>query len=248
MLQFFRCGLLIPALAVGLNCSAAAAQNCEQIKQQMNAIAANAGWGDLARLKNLEQRYYACQRGGARAAQPPANVKTFESTEYDMKRKNNYCGTDGVYTFYCPKGRACLHKNASGCAPAKQITAPAPKVTAPPKASTAATQPQQPATASNRKPLQSWETRTVTQSIGKPWSANPAKIHTGIDISATSNESVFPVTGGRVVKVGWLGCIANGSTLDACPGRDQNWGSYVVVQRPDGTANGYLHLDPNRLP
>lgn len=118
MLQFFQCVSLVSVAAVVLNCSPATAQNCEQIRQQMNGIAANAGWGDLARLKDLEQRYYACQRGGARAAQPPATVKTLESTEYEMKRKNNYCGTDGVYTFYCPKRRACLHKNASGCAPA----------------------------------------------------------------------------------------------------------------------------------
>ncbi len=165
-----------------------------------------------------------------------------------MKRKNNYCGTDGVYTFYCPKGRACLHKNASGCAPAKQVTEPVAKKASPPKPSATASATIQSATAPDRKPLESWETRTITQSIGKPWSANPSKLHTGLDIAAAYNDPVFPVTGGRVVKVGQLGCIDPKKTLGSCPARDQNWGAYVVVQRPDGTANGYLHLDPSRLP
>ncbi len=115
------------ALVALLVPSAARAQSCEHIRAQMNAIAANASWADLARLQQLQSQYYACQQGKPKQpAGPPPGVKTFESTHQEMARKNNYCGTDGTNTYYCPKGRACITGQLGKCTPAK---AAAPKPT-----------------------------------------------------------------------------------------------------------------------
>lgn len=73
----------------------------------------------------------------------------------------------------------------------------------------------------------------VTQGVGVPWSNNSSKIHTGTDIAAPAGTPVNAVSAGTVVKVGWLG-------KDPVTGLD--WGYYVIIQRPDGTASGYLHL------
>lgn len=101
------------------------ARSCESIKAQMEAIAANAGWNDLPRLKALEQQYYACQRG-KQTSRPqgggPAG-QAYDTTFGEMLKKNNYCGTFGGLMRFCPKGRACLPGGA--CAPAK-AAAPAP--------------------------------------------------------------------------------------------------------------------------
>jgi hypothetical protein len=74
----------------------------------------------------------------------------------------------------------------------------------------------------------------ITQRYGQPWSANSEKLHTGADIAANRGAPVYATSPGTVYHIGSLG--KNSST-------GEDWGNYVVVRRPDGTAAGYLHVD-----
>lgn len=71
---------------------------------------------------------------------------------------------------------------------------------------------------------------SVSQGFGVPWSENPDKTHTGVDIPAGAGTVVRSMTTGKVALVGNLG---------------DEWGNYVIVEESSGAAKGYLHVVPS---
>jgi murein DD-endopeptidase MepM/ murein hydrolase activator NlpD len=99
-----------------------------------------------------------------------------------------------------------------------------------------------------KNPLGADASKNITQSFGTPWVGDTTKRHTGIDIASIQGAPVISASGGTVVRTGWLGCVGDHSgqqPLNNCPDRNQNWGDYVVVQKADGSAVAYLHVDPS---
>jgi murein DD-endopeptidase MepM/ murein hydrolase activator NlpD len=76
-------------------------------------------------------------------------------------------------------------------------------------------------------PLVSYQ--AVTQEFGVPWSANPAQVHTGVDLATPKGNLVYAVKDSEIVKVGSLG---------------GDWGQYIIAENQDGTYSGYLHVVP----
>src|SRR5262249_48744156 len=88
----------------------------------------------------------------------------------------------------------------------------------------------------------------VSQSFGVPWSEDRNKVHTGVDVEGKKGEAVTATSAGKVAKTGWLGCKGDSAGTrkpDQCPGND--WGYYVIVEKPSGSAEAYLHLDKPTL-
>ena len=67
---------------------------------------------------------------------------------------------------------------------------------------------------------------SISQGFGVPWSRNPSKTHTGVDIPAARGIPVPSMGNGRVAHVHNLG-------ID---------GMAVIVQEDSGAIRGYLHL------
>lgn len=71
----------------------------------------------------------------------------------------------------------------------------------------------------------------VVQFYGEPWSANPEKIHTGLDIPAAPGEKVFAAATGTITKTGNLG-------LD--------YARYAVLEHENKDyCTAYLHIEPS---
>lgn len=74
----------------------------------------------------------------------------------------------------------------------------------------------------------------ISQVFGIPWSANPKKIHSGIDIPSAPGEPVFAIAPGTVIKTGELGNDPSGIS----------WGSYAILGHgSDSYCSCYLHID-----
>lgn len=62
--------------------SAFSNQRCELIRQEIYRISRSAGWGDLARLQQLNNQYYACQQQQERPAPPPVQQQTAPAPDW----------------------------------------------------------------------------------------------------------------------------------------------------------------------
>lgn len=71
--------------------------------------------------------------------------------------------------------------------------------------------------------------KRITQAYGVPWSVNPKKQHTGLDIVVPAKEKVFAVCDGKIVKIGDLG---------------GNWAQYIDIEHEPGLCTSYLHVVP----
>lgn len=70
----------------------------------------------------------------------------------------------------------------------------------------------------------------ITQEFGVPWSANPKKLHTGIDIAVPAGEQVYATASGKVVKIGSF---------------KKGWAQYIDVEHDGGNyCTAYLHVVP----
>lgn len=79
-------------------------------------------------------------------------------------------------------------------------------------------------------PLKKSLTRVV-QFYGEPWSANPQKFHTGLDIPAMPGENVYASATGIITKTGNLG---------------PDWANYAVLEHENKDyCTSYLHIDPS---
>jgi murein DD-endopeptidase MepM/ murein hydrolase activator NlpD len=86
--------------------------------------------------------------------------------------------------------------------------------------------------------------KVISQPFGVKWSAGQQKIHAGVDLRAKRGSPVYASAGGTVAAVDWFGCADREITVsERCPLR-KNGGSYVIVQHADGTAAGYVHVNP----
>lgn len=75
----------------------------------------------------------------------------------------------------------------------------------------------------------------VSHNYNVPWEADVTLTHTGLDLAAPAGNRVFALKAGTVRRINSLG-------NDRRSG--QSWGRYIVIANSDGTANGYLHIDP----
>ncbi|MDH7973335.1 M23 family metallopeptidase [Sphingomonas sp. AR_OL41] len=78
---------------------------------------------------------------------------------------------------------------------------------------------------------------TLTQDYGVRWSDNASQLHTGLDLAAPKGAAVYAVKSGQITKQGSLGY----SKVSG-----ENWGNYIVINNDDGTASGYLHVEPTK--
>ncbi len=80
-------------------------------------------------------------------------------------------------------------------------------------------------------PLKS-TSKNITQHFGSIWSANHAKKHTGIDITAVPGDTVYAAADGMVTKIGAL------DTTGA-------WAKYAVLEHDaKDYCTSYLHIEP----
>jgi len=80
-------------------------------------------------------------------------------------------------------------------------------------------------------PLKS-ASRSITQHFGSIWSANHAKKHTGIDITAVPGDTVYAAAAGTITKIGAL------DTTGA-------WAKYAVLEHDTKDyCTSYLHIEP----
>ncbi|MGH9463568.1 MAG: peptidoglycan DD-metalloendopeptidase family protein [Vicinamibacteria bacterium] len=74
--------------------------------------------------------------------------------------------------------------------------------------------------------------KRVSQGFGVPWSVNPKKQHTGIDVPVPVGASVYAAASGTVVKTG---------SLDS----SGEWAKYLVLEHdPKDYCTAYLHIEP----
>lgn len=74
--------------------------------------------------------------------------------------------------------------------------------------------------------------KRITQAYGVPWSVNPKKQHTGLDIVVPAKEKVFAVCNGKIVKIGDLG---------------GTWAQYIDIEHDSGLCTSYLHVIPKLM-
>ena len=103
--------VLIIILSFDGQFSEASAGRCSNIKAQMNRIARNAGWGDLGRLKSLEQQYYRCLRSPTVRRRPPRTTRP-RKPRRAAKPKWTKCGTRYCKAGQVCGGRTCMSKTA----------------------------------------------------------------------------------------------------------------------------------------